>query len=198
MWVCCRRASERCSRAGERRDLEDDGAVGQGGLRREEDAAARAAAQLGQQPEVADALADGRELRAVAVRLEQAAVAVEHDPQRAGPLREAAEDVLLGRARRRRPRGGSTPRRSARPRPRGGARARAGGRGTPRPRGRSPSRASAPPHLARQLDAELLGGAARRTVGRRWRRCRTDSGGCRRVVSCPASRVHEWRGLRRR
>ena len=49
MWVCCRRASERCSRPGAGRHLEDDRPVGQGRLAGQEDAAVRAAAQLGQQ-----------------------------------------------------------------------------------------------------------------------------------------------------
>ena len=79
----------------ERGDLEDNRTVGQRSLLRQKDAPARPARDLGEQAEVADALARTRKAGMVAVGFQDPAVAVEHHPQRRRPLREAGKDVLL-------------------------------------------------------------------------------------------------------
>ncbi len=77
-----------------RRQLEDDRPVGQERLGAEEDPALGAAAQLAQQAQLAQRLADLRVDRANRSRLLQEPVAVEQHGQFGPPLGEAADDLL--------------------------------------------------------------------------------------------------------
>jgi hypothetical protein len=85
--------------APQRGDLQDDGPIREVRLRCEVDAAVRAARQLGGDPEVLQPIADLGEARsgggAIALGIEQPAMAVKHEAQRIGPAREAAQNRLL-------------------------------------------------------------------------------------------------------
>jgi hypothetical protein len=79
----------------ERGELEHDGSVGEGGFGGEEDATVGAAGELGEEVEVADGLAGGGEAGRRAGGFEELVMTVEHQAERAGPLGEAAEQVVL-------------------------------------------------------------------------------------------------------
>src|SRR5690349_19852811 len=76
-------------------NLEHHGSICQPTLRRQEDPPARTSTQFANEAKLSQLLADVGKLHALVVELQKLLMAIEHHPQRRGPLRKTPQDVLL-------------------------------------------------------------------------------------------------------
>src|SRR5436853_5876838 len=79
----------------QRSDLEHYWTIRQATLRRKKNTSARTTAQFANEAKLAQLLAADRKLHALIVELQKLLMAIQHHPQRCGPLRKTPQDALL-------------------------------------------------------------------------------------------------------